>query len=638
MRLPLRWNLIVSIGLPLTATYGAVFVVDYLYLTALTRERTEARLTELASTEAARLGGELLTIAQVVHSTAALLEATAEPNQQQVDAMLTSDVGMHRMIFGAAVAFVADPTDPDHSGAAPYVHRDGRGLRHMDIGRDAYDFTQKDWYTHPLEEAKGVWIEPFFDKGAGDALMCTYALPFYREGKPRGVVKVDILLEDLQMQIAGGQFEGQVVSIISRRGKFIVHPYSKFIMKLSMFEMADAMDRADLAELAQLMTTGRRGACTASDFPTPGQHLVFYAPIPVAGWSFVAAAPEASVMATVHSHMRIRSVLLFLGLVCFLTIVYLVSTHIARPVRSLSRAVAKLSKGDLDVRVPPMKNKDELGDLASAFNQMVKDLKGHVESLARETAEREKVESELRVARMIQASLLPQTFPPFPDRHEFDLGAVNIPARQVAGDFFDFFFVDKDVLTLVVADVSGKGMPAALLMAVSCTIVRDLASTGMGPAEILKHANARLLVNNKQSLFLTLWLGQYNTRTGELTYANGGHPPPYRLSATGDVDIFGDVTSPLLGIVDQTTFEGMSGEQKLQLAPGETLLVYTDGIPDAISPEGEFFALKRFERLLSDLAGVAVGILCDRMIEETDNFQDRHSYDDRTLLALHRIS
>jgi len=638
MRLPLRWNLIASIGIPLTAAFAAVFVVDYLYLTALTRERTEARLTELASTEAVRLGGELLTIAQVVHSTAAVLEATAEPDQQQVEAMLTSDVGMHAMIFGAAVAFASDPADPGRLGAAPYVHRDGKELRHMDIGRDAYDFTQKAWYTRPLEEGKGVWIEPFFDKGAGDALMCTYARPFHREGQLRGVVKVDVLLEDLQMQISGGGFEDQVVSIISRQGNFIVHPHSKFIMKSSMFEMANATGRADLADLAHLMTSGRRGACTATDFPGPGQHLVFYAPIPVTGWSFVAAAPEASVMAAVYSQMRTRTALLFVGFVCFLTILYVISTHIARPVQSLAGAVAKLAKGDLSVRVPPMKNNDELGDLANAFNQMVRDLNGHVEALARETAERERVESELRVARMIQASLLPQTFPPFPERHEFDLSAVNIPARQVAGDFFDYFFVDKDVLTLVVGDVSGKGMPAALLMAVSRTIIRDLASTGMGPAEVLKHANARLLVNNERSLFLTLWLGQYNTRTGDLTYANGGHPPPYRLSATGEVDIFGDVTAPLLGIVDEPTFEAMNGEQRLQVAPGETLLVYTDGIPEAISPEGEFFELKRFERLLSDLAGEAVGMLCDRTIEETDTFQDRHSSDDRTLLALRRVS
>ena len=636
MRLSIRWNLILSIGLPLVVAYAAVFAVDYRNLKSVSYEQTETRLTELASTHAARIEGELLTIAQVVRSTAAFIETQARPDKQQVYAMLEKNVGMHPMIFGAAIVFTGDASVDAGVEWAPYVHRQAGGLARMEIDTGTYDFAAKPWYAEPLQEGKGVWSEPFFDEGAGNTLMCTYAMPFSRQGKAAGVVKVDVSLEELQAQTKRGEFKGQVVSIVSRSGKFIVHPHAKLIMQMSLFTLGEGMSRTDLLDLAQEMTSGRRGVRWVEDFPEAGPHLVFYAPIATAGWSFVAAAPQASVRALDVAQMRTRTILLFVGLVCFLAIVYFVATHISKPVLSLAKGVAQVAKGDLDAQVPPMKNIDELSDLANAFNQMVKDLKVHIAALGRETTMREKIESELRVGRTIQASLLPRIFPPFPDRTEFDLSAVNVPAREVAGDFFDFFFVSSNLLTLVVADVSGKGVPAALFMAVSRTVVRNLAQTGLGPAEILERANETLLQDNDRGLFVTIWIGQYDTQTGQLTYANGGHPPPYRLDAKGNVHTFGQVTAPLVGIVEQDVFI-QDEPETLQLEPGDTLLVYTDGIPEAISPEGEFFHDERFKRLLQHLHGEPVGRLCSLTIEEINSFQGDESFDDRTLLALQRI-
>jgi sigma-B regulation protein RsbU (phosphoserine phosphatase) len=635
MRISIRWNLILSIGLPLAVAYAALVAVDYVVLRQTTYETTETRLTELAATHAARLEGELREIAQVAHSTVATIEAATELDWQQIGKLLEANVGMHTMIFGAALVFDPAVDVQGSAGKAPYVHRIKDGLRRIDFAAEGYDYASKEWYTSPIQADQGVWIEPFFDE-AGEILMCTYALPFRRDGKVVGVVKIDISLEELQVQTRRGEFSDQIVLVLSSTTNFIVHPHTDFIMKMPLIQLAETQGREDLLDLANAMINGRRGMRRVVDFPSEGPHLMFFAPVPAAGWSFLAVAPEASVMAPVSAQTRNRAILLFVGLIFFLAIVYFASTHIAKPVQSLAKGVARVAKGDLEAQVPRMRNRDELGDLADAFNQMVKDLKVHVEALDRETTMREKVEGELRVGRAIQASLLPRIFPPFPDRTEFDLSAVNVPAREVAGDFFDYFFVSQDVLTLVVADVSGKGVPAALFMAVARTVIRNLAQTGLGPIEILERANKTLIQDNDRGLFVTVWIGQYNTRTGKIQYANGGHPPPYLLSADGHVSTFGQVSAPLVGIVEPEMYE-QDIAPPLQLNPGDALLVYTDGIPEAISPDGEFFHEHRFKRLLHDLHGEPVGRLCKLTIEAIDSFQGEEAFDDCTLLALQRI-
>ncbi len=172
---------------------------------------------------------------------------------------------------------------------------------------------------------------------------------------------------------------------------------------------------------------------------------------------------------------------------------FLVGTYLSRPVRRLMGAIDRLGKGDFSARTESIARRDEIGELSRAFNEMVSELEFHVQELTSATAAREVVEGELRAAREIQARLLPQVFPAFPDRDEFVLHGVNAPARHVGGDFFDFFLASEQELVLVIADVSGKGVPAAMLMAVSRTIVRNLAMDGLAPAEILAETNRLLL-------------------------------------------------------------------------------------------------------------------------------------------------
>jgi sigma-B regulation protein RsbU (phosphoserine phosphatase) len=207
-----------------------------------------------------------------------------------------------------------------------------------------------------------------------------------------------------------------------------------------------------------------------------------------------------------------------------------------------------------------------------------------------------------------------------------------MPAKEIAGDFYDFFLLSPDVLSLLIADVSGKGIPAAMFMAVTRTIIRNLEKEGMSPAQILDRANELLCEDNPQSMFVTIFIAHYNTKTGQLLYANGGHNPPYRLSEDGTLHEFECATEPMMGV-----FEGQEySDKEVALDPGDYLVLYTDGVTEAHAPDGHMFGEERFENLLHGHASESPEKICKDVLETVDNFQMQHRFDDVTLLILRR--
>jgi sigma-B regulation protein RsbU (phosphoserine phosphatase) len=277
---------------------------------------------------------------------------------------------------------------------------------------------------------------------------------------------------------------------------------------------------------------------------------------------------------------------------------------------------------------------DELGRLSIGFNRMLKNLKKQIELQSQQETAQRVVERELQMARETQRSLLPTEFPPFPDQKEFELHAVNQAAHHVAGDFFDFFLINPKTLVFVIADVSGKGMSAALVMAVTRTIVRDLAQSGRNPGDILRETNERLRESQKGGAFVTIFLGSYNISTGKVVYSNGGHLPPFLLNKGGQVSNIGEATGTIVGMLENQEYR--SGE--FTLKPGETLLLYTDGFPEARSPAGEFFGNGRIKNFLQKHSQAGVRELCEAAIQDIGTYQNQNLADDITLLALRRTT
>ena len=268
---------------------------------------------------------------------------------------------------------------------------------------------------------------------------------------------------------------------------------------------------------------------------------------------------------------------------------------------------------------------DEIENLSNIMADMERDLSEFEEDLARAAAEKERIGMELSLATRIQADMLPNVFPAFPERGEFDVYATMQPAKEVGGDFYDFFFVDDDHLALVMADVSGKGVPAALFMMVSKILVKNYCRTGLSPAAVLQAVNEQICSNNRMELFVTVWLGVIDLRTGQMTAANAGHEYPMVKSPDGDFEVYKDKHCFVVG--------GMSGikykEYELQLEPGSKLFLYTDGVVESTNLSNDQFGMERAVKALNkakdrDPQGIlkAVDDAVSTFVGTADQFDD----------------
>lgn len=303
------------------------------------------------------------------------------------------------------------------------------------------------------------------------------------------------------------------------------------------------------------------------------------------------------------------------------------------PLGTLHRAVRGLmenKKEALEDFKVEVHTGDELQELADSFQYMVVELNEYIHNLNRITAEKERIGAELDVARHIQASMLPCVFPAFPERHEFDVYASMTPAKEVGGDFYDFFLVDDDHLALVMADVSGKGVPAALFMMISKTLIKSAAQNGLSPKSVLEKVNNQLCENNDAEMFVTVWLGILEMSTGKLKCANAGHEYPAIMREGGQYELFKDRHGFVLAGMEGSRYN----EYELELHVGDRLFVYTDGVPEATDAENVLYGTERMLAALNEAKDLPCQELLDHIHKSVDQFVGQaDQFDDITMLS-----
>ncbi len=276
-------------------------------------------------------------------------------------------------------------------------------------------------------------------------------------------------------------------------------------------------------------------------------------------------------------------------------------------------------------------NKDEIGRLAQTLDQMEEEIVGRVDEMTRMTAARERITTELSLAKRIQASMLPSSFPAFPNRTEFDIYASMIPARDVGGDFYDFFLLDEDHLYIVMADVSGKGIPAALFMMICRVIMASNANMALSPSELLKRTNDLISPKNQEDMFVTVWLGILEISTGKIIAANAGHEYPVIMEPDGGFYLYKDKHSFIVGAMEGISYH----DYEIVLKPGSKLFLYTDGVPEACNETNTMFGTDRM------IAALNMGRKKnpEELIHHVQNAVDRYKgeaeqFDDETMLCL----
>ena len=321
-------------------------------------------------------------------------------------------------------------------------------------------------------------------------------------------------------------------------------------------------------------------------------------------------------------------------IVCFAIAVIgaiVMSVSLTRPLLRLTRAARTISEGNLTTRIEGKEKKDEIGELSKAFNKMVNDLRQYIDQLTETTKAKERAEGELRLAKNIQQSFLPKNFP---ELGEIDVWGKCDPAREVGGDYFDFFQIDKENYGMVIGDVSGKGVPAALFMAVSRTLFRILSSQEYSPDYVLTEFNNRLVaLDQGANMFITLFYGVFNTKNGNLLYSTAGHNMPYiRTSATeGKFKILPKMQTMVAGMMDGIPMQ----LAETHLKKGDIIVLYTDGMVEALNEQDEEFGEEKLAELLVKYSDLSAKDMCSLLIEDVQNFQKgRPQFDDMTMFIL----
>ena len=497
-------------------------------------------------------------------------------------------------IYGASVAFEPNYYKTEGHYFSPYSYRDENdSIRTKQLGDDTYDYHYMDWYQIPKLLDRPYWSEPYYDDGGGEMMMTTYAKPLYdKDGRLYAMLIADLSLEWLTDLVGGIQaFDNSYNLMVSRNASFIVHPNRELILNETIFSSTYGDTDRSLKKMQDDILSGRAGEVLRDN--RGGKYFVFYSPVETTQWTVAIVCPRSELYAEAKT---LRGVLIILGIIALLLMIALSYKGIRKvvaPVEKFSDVAKKIAQGDFTAELPQIRSKDELRELHDSFEYLQRSLVQYIDELKSTTANKERIESELRIAHGIQMGMIPKIFPPFPERDDVELAARLVPAKEVGGDLYDFFIEDEK-LYFIIGDVSGKGIPASLVMAVTCRLFRAAASHRDRPEEIVASLNDSLAEGNELGMFCTAFLGVIDLKTGLLRYCNAGHNAPWKIGADGRVGLLSVVPNLPLGMFEHFPYEG----QQVQLDRQMMLYLFTDGVNEAENHAKELFGDLRLEGLL----------------------------------------
>ena len=557
---------------------------------------------------------------------------------------MTRELQLNPHVTGFGLGFIPNFFPSQGTYFEPYVnHEDGRIVRKQ-IGGPDHDYLLAEWYVKTVEKDTGHWSDPYIDNEGAQDMLCTYALPVKdREGNLAGVFGTDISLgwlsdqlkendrkENARARRSNSEADEKVYSfIIGRYGEYLAHPDRERVLIDHFYRHLDrGADSTRNRQLVQSMINGEHGS---ADLVIDGtlSHII-YAPLERTGWSMAIVVPSALLF---MPGIVVGMVILFVLLVGLL-VVSLMCRHIirkvTRPLTYLAQSAGEVAKGHFDTPLPSIRYNDEIGQLRDSFANMQLSLDQYIQQLTSATAQRAAMENELNIARDIQMSMLPKTFPPYPERRDLDIYGQLTPAKAVGGDLYDFHIRDEK-LFFCIGDVSGKGVPASLVMAVTSAQLRTMSSGEAHPQRIVGALNRSEATHNESMMFVTLFVGVLDLKTGRLQYCNAGHNAPVLISKDRQVGFFPVDANLPVGVVAEWSYT----VQEITLEPGSTLLLYTDGLSEAENPERAQFGEDRILETLRRIPSTEPPVLVSSMTDAVHKFVNgAEQSDDLTMLAI----
>ncbi|MGL1861332.1 MAG: SpoIIE family protein phosphatase [Pseudodesulfovibrio sp.] len=608
---------------------------NYYYSRGIILQQAQTNAESVAHETTSRIDSVLSGVQKVANNIALSME-DASLTKEDILELNKRVLANNPEIYGMAIAFEPYFLESDKLYFAPYHYRSGGRIGFSMLGDPTYRYFYMDWYQVPKELERAVWTEPYNDEGGGNIIMATYTVPFYRtmEGKKifAGVVTADISLEWLEDMISDIKlFETGYAFLLSRHGTFITHPTRDYIMNETVFSLAEELGSSQLREIGRKMVEGDRGFTQLDKTRGAEDCYLYYTGLEYGGWALGVLFPKGEMLADVHRLSWIMGLIGLCGFFVLALVIIYIARRITHPLTELSGAALEIASGNLDLKLPEITSRDEVGDLAESFRVMNTSLKTYIENLTSTTAAKERIESELRIAREIQMGILPKLFPAFPEREEFEVYASIEPAKEVGGDLYDFFFIDDTHFCFLVGDVSGKGVPAAFFMAVTKTLLKVVSERGMDPGDIITKVNGDLAAENESCMFVTLFLAIIDIETGETRYANAGHNPPIFMPCGGTPEWIPPFGEPVAGIMDTMEYS----TKTMTMAPGDIMFIYTDGVTEAMNQEQKLYSDERLMELLTNMKEPFAPKLVKAIDESIQVFAEgAEQSDDITMLAM----
>ena len=533
---------------------------------------------------------------------------------------------------------------------------DDRAGAYVSESGEVYPFAvrSRPWYTQAVEEGQliftGVELDAFTDI---PGLVC--AAPVYWNGELVAVVGADIFLTSVSDYVQDTATEGSFLCVINEDGQVLFSPQQEGVFKAELSDQAADLRKTGNEELADFVTLSLSERTPLTLLDVDGkEYYLSGAPMETLGWSVISVVEKeittqpTAVMLSQYEKISAdalsayeqgakqsaKTIAVLTAAILVLAIIgaLFVAGRVVKPLEHMTKRINALSGSDQAFEMEDTyRTDDEIEILAESFASLSKRTRDYIKQITEITAEKERIGTELALATRIQADMLPNIFPAFPERPDFDIYASMDPAKEVGGDFYDFFLIDETHLGIVMADVSGKGVPAALFMMISKILVQNFAMTGRSPAQVLQAVNDQICANNREEMFVTVWFGVLDTETGKITAANAGHEYPVLMKAGGQFELVKDKHGFVIGGMEGMRYK----EYELTLTPGSRLFLYTDGVPEATDDKNELFGTDRMLVALNEAPDAAPEMILKNVRKAVDGFvKDAEQFDDLTMLCL----
>lgn len=555
-------------------------------------ENAEENLSHLAHETINQIDGRLERV-QTMARSMLLLISLKSLDDNKLNEHLYNMITEHQELISITLASRNSESDVF---SARIIYNERNSMVVKNIPGD--DYTFQDWFLIPYLTQKRHWSEPWYDSHGPEKMVISLCLPFFENGKVAGILRFDTELRHLQSIVSPLKVKKNGYAfLLSNTGTIVTHPADSLVMNESVFSLAESNQDEQLRKIGRSMIAGETDFVQLKKHSLAKNYWMYYSPIHTNRWCLAIMIAHHDVMKDLNMILIIQTMVSILSFLTISLIVYYRTLSTAKPLRKFTEIAEKIGKGDFDTVLPNGKGTYEIEHLSQSFAAMQTSLKEYIHNLQITNQEKNRIIAEVKVASEVQKNLIPTNKDHPCDKKELRVYGILEPAGDIGGDLYDYFMIDDTHFCFAIADVAGKGIVASMTMTIASTFLRSIGKFYHEASEIASALNVFLCKNNVEANFVTTLLGVIDLDTGRLQFSNAGHVPLLVRKVDGSYKKYSTTHSTAVGVFEDIVI----GQEELQLDPGDELILFTDGITEAMNTEEEFLGIAGLEGIVQNL-------------------------------------